>query len=623
MSAIYIAGIAVCSVIAQWLAWAFKVPAILFLLLIGLALGPFSGTLDPDALLGDLLFPVVSLSVAVILFEGSLTLHFKELKGIGKVVRNLCSIGMLATFAVIATTAIFVLELNWQVAAVLGAVLVVTGPTVIAPMLNAMRPDKDIDRILRWEGIVIDPIGALFAVLVFEAVSLVGGEGIFSHTLWALVSTLGVGISIGVASGYLTTYLIRKEWLPFELHKFAILALVLFSFTLSNHLSHESGLLAVTIFGIWLANQDDLEIDSVLEFKEDLSMILISSLFILLAARLKLEDLMLLDTDVFIFLAVVLFIARPLSIFLSTFNTDLPIKSRILLSWIAPRGIVAAAVGSVFALSMTKSQIADADKMVPLIFTVIIVTVVLQSLTATPFARLLGVRQPKPNTLLIIGANHVARAVAKGLKDQNIDVYLSDPAWENCKMARMDGLPCYYGNPQSEHAERYLPLTSLKSVLALSPNRHHNALGVQYFSHLLGDQCVYSLKSSTNHAKANKDSATFLSRQILFGDEGNYAKLSSMMAKGGKVSVTRISEEFKWEQYKEVNSEAIPLFVLTEQNKDEEPILIRPFTSDMKKLPEEGDRVLALQPPKLTVLKDPNANKEGQFGAKLSSQQIT
>ncbi|MEI5640552.1 MULTISPECIES: cation:proton antiporter [unclassified Pseudoalteromonas] len=619
MSAIYIAGIAVCSVIAQWLAWAFKVPAILFLLLIGLALGPFSGTLDPDALLGDLLFPVVSLSVAVILFEGALTLHFKELKGIGKVVRNLCSIGMLATFAITATTAILVLELNWQVAAVLGAVLVVTGPTVIAPMLNSMRPDKDIDRILRWEGIVIDPIGALFAVIVFEAVSLVGDAGVLSHTLWALVSTVGVGISIGLVSGIITSYLIRKEWLPFELHKFAILALVLFSFTISNHLSHESGLLAVTVFGIWLANQDDLEIDSVLEFKEDLSIILISSLFILLAARLKLEDLMMLDTDVFIFLAVILFIARPVSIFLSTLNTDLPIKSRLLLSWIAPRGIVAAAVGSVFALSMSKSQIEGAEKMVPLIFTVIIVTVVLQSLTATPLARLLGVRQPKPNTLLIIGANHVARAIAKGLKEQNVDICLSDPAWENCKMARMDGLPCYYGNPQSEHAERYLPLTSLKFVLALSPNRHHNALGVQYFSHLLGEQWVYSLKSSTNHAKANKDSATFLSRQILFGEEGSYAKLSSMIAKGGKVSVTRISEEFDWQQYQEVNNEAIPLFILTEQSKDEEPLLVRPFTSNMKKPPADGDKVFALQPPKLSVLKDPNNSKEGQIGDKLSN----
>ncbi|KZN41410.1 cation:proton antiporter [Pseudoalteromonas luteoviolacea] len=618
MSAIFIAAIAVCSVIAQWLAWVVRVPAILFLLLTGLMLGPVSGVLDPDQLLGELLFPVVSLSVAIILFEGSLTLHFRELKGIGKVVRNLCSIGMLTTFVIITACAIYILELDWRVAAVLGAVLVVTGPTVIAPMLNAMRPTKDIDRILRWEGIVIDPIGALFAVLVFEAVSLVDKDGVFSHTLMALLSTLGIGLSVGLVSGWFTSYIIRKEWLPFELHKFGILALVLMSFTVSNHLYHESGLLAVTVFGIWLANQDDLEIDAVLEFKEDLSMILISSLFILLAARLKVEELLMLDSGIFWFLAIVLFVARPLSIAVSTFNSDIPLKSRLMLAWIAPRGIVAAAVGSVFALSMAQSGTPDAQKMVPLIFTVIIVTVILQSLTATPLARLLGVRQPCPSTLLIIGANHVARAIACGLKEQNIDVYLSDPAWENCKMARMDGLPCYYGNPQSEHAERYLPLTSLRSVLALSPNRHHNALGVQYFSHLLDEESVYSLKSSTNHAKANKDSATFLSRQILFGETGNYAKLSSLMAKGGKVSATKLSDEFSWAQYLEVNKEAIPLFIISEQKKEDEPLSVRPFTSDDKKLPEQGDKILALQPPKMSILKDP-AIKEISIGEKLSS----
>ena len=611
MSAIYIAGIALCSVLAQWVAWAFRVPAILFLLLTGLVLGPFSGILEPDALLGDLLFPVVSLSVAVILFEGSLTLHFRELKGIGKVVRNLCSIGMITTCLVISLSAYWILELNWRVAAVLGAVLVVTGPTVIAPLLNSMRPTQDIDRILRWEGIVIDPIGALFAVLVFEAVMLVGQGEVLSHTIIALFKTLGVGLTIGVVAGWLTTLLIRREWLPFELHKFGILALVLISFTVSNHLSHESGLLAVTVFGIWLANQDELEIDSVLEFKEDLSMILISSLFILLAARLQLSDLMMLHSDVFIFLAIVLFVARPACIAISTFKTDLPLKSRLVLSWIAPRGIVAAAVGSVFALSMVEAGIADAEKIVPLIFTVIIVTVVLQSLTATPLAKLLKVRQPAPNTILIIGANHVARAIACGLKDQNIPVHLSDPAWENCKMARMDGLPCYYGNPQSEHAERYLPLTTIRSVLALSPNRHHNALGVQYFSHLLDEKDVFSLRSSTNHAKANKDSATFLSRQILFGDNGAYARLSSLIAKGGKVSATRISEEFSWEQYKDVNSEAIPLFILNGEKSDDDdsPIKIRPFTTNMEKTPQVGERIVALQPPKLSVLKDPNNGK--------------
>ena len=602
MSAIYIAGIALCSVIAQWLAWAFRVPAILFLLLTGLLLGPTTSLLEPDELLGDLLFPVVSLSVAIILFEGALTLHFRELKGIGKVVRNLCSIGMLITCLVVSLSAYWLLELDWRVAAVLGAVLVVTGPTVIAPLLNAMRPTQDIDRVLRWEGIVIDPIGALFAVLVFEAVMLVGQSDVFSHTLGALVTTLSVGFSLGAAAGWLTTQLIRREWLPYELHKFGILALVLISFTVSNHLSHESGLLAVTVFGIWLANQDDLEIDSVLEFKEDLSMILISSLFILLAARLKLEDLLALDAQVFIFLAIVLFVARPLNILISTYGSDLPVKSRLILAWIAPRGIVAAAVGSVFALSMADAGIVDANKMVPLIFTVIIVTVVLNSLTAIPLAKMLGVRQPAPSTLLIIGANHVARAIACGLKEQDIDVHLSDPAWENCKMARMDGLPCYYGNPQSEHAERYLPLTSISKVLALSPNRHHNALGVQYFSHLFSENRVFSLKSSQNHAKANKDSATFLSRQILFGENGSYAKLSSLIAKGGKVSATRLSDEFDWQQYQEVNSEAIPLFIIGNEK------VVRIITAQMENPPASGEKVVALQPPKMSMVKDAQQN---------------
>ena len=221
---------------------------------------------------------------------------------------------------------------------------------------------------------------------------------------------------------------------------------------------------------------------------------------------------------------------------------------------------------------MIERGIPDADKMVPLIFTVIIVTVVLQSLTATPLAKFLGVRQPSPNTLLFIGANHVARAIAKGLQEQNISVHLSDPAWENCKMARMDGLQCYYGNPQSEHAERYLPMTQLNKVLALSPNRHHNALGVQHFSHLLNEQSVFSLRSSTNHAKANKDSATFLSRQILFGEQGSYAKLSRLIAKGGKISATKLTEEFNWQMYLDVNKEAIPLFIICEQYKSEDEI---------------------------------------------------
>ncbi|WP_439825699.1 cation:proton antiporter [Aeromonas caviae] len=589
MIALSLAGIALISLLAQWLAWSVRVPAILFLLLSGLLLGPVTGLLDPDQLLGDLLFPLVSLSVAIILFEGALTLHLTELKGIGKVVRNLCSTGMVTSFAVIGAASYFLLGLDWRVAMVLGAVLVVTGPTVIAPMLNVIRPVREVDKILRWEGIVIDPIGALFAVLVFEAVRLGSQGDLVGHTLLALAKTVGVGSLIGVGAGWLTTLLIRKDWLPVSLHKFGVLALVLVTFTLSDWLSHESGLLAVTVFGIWLANQEGLDLEEVLAFKEDLAVILISSLFILLAARLDLAQLWQLGPMVLALLCVVQFVARPLCILVSTRGSDLPWRARALLAWIAPRGIVAA-VSASFAISMHEAGIEDADKLVPLVFAVIIFTVVLQSLTATPLARLLDMRQSAPNVWLLIGANSVARAIGKALADQGIPVQLSDPAWEHCKLARMSGLPCYFGNPQSEHAERHLPLTSISTVLALSPSRHNNALGVLHFAHLYGEEKVHSLRSSEQHGKANRESATFRARQNLFGADINFARLSGLLSRGGQIKATRLSDTFDWDQYQEANPGAIPLFVLDAKARP------RVVTGPVTPLP--GELLIALQPPR-------------------------
>jgi len=588
MTALIFAAITLVSVAAQWLAWSLKVPAILFLLLTGLLLGPGLGLLNPDKLLGDLLFPVISLSVAVILFEGALTLHFKELKGIGKIVRNLCSVGMLITFVVVGSAAYWLLDLDWRVAAVIGAVLVVTGPTVIAPILNTMKPSKEIDSILRWEGIVIDPIGALFAVLVFGAVTSSSQGDAAVSTLQALLQMLSSGLFMGVFAGWFTTLIIRREWLPYELHKFAILALVLITHSIANFASHESGLLAVTIYGIWLANQDDLDLTSVLEFKEDLSMILISSLFILLAARLDWNSVLLLGPMVFLFLGVLLFIARPLCILTSTLGSTLSFKSKILLSWIAPRGIVAAAVGSVFALSLTEAGVKDADKIVPLIFTVIIVTVVLQSLTATPLAQWLGLRKPAPSTILFIGANHVARAIAIGLKELGIPVLMSDPAWEHCHLARMAGLACYYGNPQSEHAERFVPLADLSMVLALSPNRHYNALAVQHFAHLLDEKTVFALHSGENHNKRNKVSSTFRSRQLLFRRDVTFTKLSSLLTKAGKVKATKLGESFLWQDYLQVNKNAVPLFVISSAGK------LSPFEIGDDYQPGTGETIVAV-----------------------------
>lgn len=365
---------------------------------------------------------------------------------------------------------------------------------------------------------------------------------------------------------------------------------MLVTFTLSDWLSHESGLLAVTVFGIWLANQEGLDLEEVLAFKEDLAVILISSLFILLAARLDLAQLWQLGPMVLALLCVVQFVARPLCILVSTRGSDLPWRARALLAWIAPRGIVAAAVSASFAISMHEAGIEDADKLVPLVFAVIIFTVVLQSLTATPLARLLDMRQSAPNVWLLIGANSVARAIGKALADQGIPVQLSDPAWEHCKLARMSGLPCYFGNPQSEHAERHLPLTSISTVLALSPSRHNNALGVLHFAHLYGEEKVHSLRSSEQHGKANRESATFRARQNLFGADINFARLSGLLSRGGQIKATRLSDTFDWDQYQEANPGAIPLFVLDAKARP------RVVTGPVTPLP--GELLIALQPPR-------------------------
>ncbi|MBB6056499.1 cation:proton antiporter [Tolumonas osonensis] len=603
MFALYLASVVGFAVLAQWLAWSLRVPAILLLLITGLSLGAWPAAPSPDLLLGDLLFPIISLSVAVILFEGALTLKLKDLKGIGHVVRNLCSIGVLATFSVIALASYLIMDLDWRVATLLGAVLTVTGPTVIAPMLSIIRPKKEIDRILRWEGIVIDPIGALFAVLVFEGVTLSQHSDLLSHTLLALGKTLLVGCSLGVAMGWFTTHLIRRKWLPHELHKFGVLAIVLLTMTLSNHLSEESGLLAVTILGIWMANQDDLEIDAILEFKEDLSMILISALFILLAARLNLGDLWQLGPMVLLLMIVVQFIARPFCIFLSTIRSGLSFKEKLLLSWIAPRGIVAAAVSSVFALSLEENRVTDADKLVPLVFSVIISTVVLQSLTSSWITRQLELRRPNPETILIIGANTLARAIGKALNELKIPVYLSDPAWENYKLARVAGLPCYYGSPHSEQAERYIPQHEIRYVLALSPNRQLNALGIQHFAHLYGEEQVYSLPPSDMEQKKNRDSATFRSRQVLFGKEVTYSRLRNIIENGGKVKATRLAEAFSWQDFLQTNHDAIPLFVLSDKG------LECIITADNPVQPTAGQTVLSLSPAKEAVR---NENNIGQ-----------
>ncbi|MEO8997657.1 MAG: sodium:proton antiporter [Rhodanobacter sp.] len=583
-----LAGMLMIGFLAQWLAWRVKLPAILFLLLAGILLGPVSGVLDPDKLLGSLLFPIVSLSVALILFEGSLTLRFHELPDIGHAVRGLVSYGAVTALLLLALAAHLVAGLAWPIALLFGALACVTGPTVIAPMLRTLRPNARIANTLRWEGIVIDPLGALFAVLIYEAI-VSRQEG---HTIGIFVATIGCGVVIGALSAWLTGFLLRRQLIPEYLQNYAVLAAVLLAFSVSNVITHESGLLAVTIMGIALGNMRGVHIDDILDFKESLTTVLVSLLFILLAARLHwpLPDGML-GAGIALF-AIAQLIVRPLTVLLSSMGSGLSWRERALIGWVAPRGIVAASVSALFALRLEAIGVAGAGALVPLVFILIIGTVVLQSATARPLALWLKVAEPEPRGLLVFGSDGVARAIGKVLSEAGFRVVLADDDWDGIRLARMEGLATFFGNPASPHAERHLDLTGIGRLLAVSTHRERNSLACVHYRQEFGRDKVYRLRNLTPQENTDRAalSGTLLAPP-LFDEEMTHGRFAEMLAQGWRIKSTKLSSTFDWPHFVEqYGSNTVLMFGVEEKG------TLRVASTKRELEPKPGWTVIALVP---------------------------
>lgn len=583
------------AILCQWFAWWVKLPAIVFLLLAGIVLGPLTNIIDPEGLFGDLLFPVVSLSVAVILFEGSLTLRFEDIRGLQKVVRNMLTIGVLITWAAISFGTHYIVGFSWDLSILFGALMVVTGPTVIVPILRTVKPNAKISNILRWEGIVIDPLGAILAVLVFEVILSIQlqGHASFNHSALMFGKTLVIGTVLGVIPAYLFGTVLRKHLMPEYLHNVAALTLVFVVYSLSNHLSEESGLLAVTVMGMYLGNMKNVMVDDILDFKESLSILLISGLFILLAARLDFSLFATLGWSALGLFVFIQLIARPLKVIVSTLGSDLSWQERFMVSWIGPRGIVAAAVTALFAIRLQEHGVENAELLVPLAFTVIIGTVVLQGTTAKFLARLLGVAEPDDIGFLIIGANPVARMLAHALNENSYNTIVTDGSWTNIKAARMEGLKSYYGNAVSEHADRHLELLGLGNLIAMAPQKEYNALAGQRYRSEFGSNRIYFLSSEIEKEKNNDDkkSRTAVSHDhhVLFGTDVTFSKLASLISQGAKTKQTNISDSFSYDDYqKQYGKRAIPLFAFNAKRQ------LRFFTDDMTLIPSAGWTITAL-----------------------------
>ncbi len=588
-------GILAAGFASQWLAWRVKTPAILFLLLVGVIAGPVLGWLQPDELFGDLMIPLVSIGVAIILFEGSLTLKFSEIRGHGSVVRNLVTIGVVVTWVGSALAAYLILGWDPYLAALFGAIVTVSGPTVVMPLLRAVRPVASISSVLRWEAILIDPLGAILGLLVFDLILATQ----MSESLWqvtiAVGTIIGTGLLLGALGGYLFGLGIRARLIPDFLRDFAALAAVLTIFAAAESVHGESGLLAVTVMGVWLANMRHVDLDDVLDFKESLTLLLVAGLFIVLAARVNFDELQAIGLGAIVIVLFLQFILGPLRAFICALGSSLSGKERLYLGWIFPRGIVAAAISALFALRLEASGYPGAGSLVPLVFSVILGTVIMQSLSASLVAKWLGVAEPDPNGVLLIGSNPLALAIASSLKKNDQAVLVADSHWPSIQAARMADVPTFYGSAVSSYADRNMELTGLGLLLAISRRPGLNELACLRFADEFGRDNVYTMSSQEDNEHEKHRVAGESRGRVLFAGELSLEDLIGRISAGDELKSTPLTDEFDFEKYQLQHPTSLPIYVMDDDKRVHFPV------TDKKLEPKPGWTVTSFVSPPTTT----------------------
>ena len=518
-----LAGVIILGIFAQWIAWKVKIPAILPLILIGLAVGPLSTFYSDDGTQwiqpiwntqkgffpGESLFYFVSLAIGIILFEGGLTLKMSEIKKVGGVIGKLISLGSVVTFFGSGVSAHYVLCLDWQVSFLFAGLIIVTGPTVITPILRNIPLRKDVSAVLKWEGILIDPIGALVAVLVFGFISVNipvqdlegavsqihdAGGSYTKHALLEFGKIIVIGFAFGLAGGFAMYHTVKRKVIPHYLLNVASLSMVLLIFVLSDLFAHESGLLAVVVMGMYLGNSDLPNLKELLYFKESLSVLLISILFILLSANISIDDLLLIyNWETAALFAVVIFVVRPLGVFLSTTNSALSINEKLFISWVGPRGIVAAGIASLFGTKLVEMGVAGAQYITPLVFGLVLVTVLLNATTARMVASLLGVFLKKSEGIMIIGGSRVSRLIAAYLQKNNRRVVLIDSNKANVEKAKELGLEALSANIYNDDLSDNIELSDMGYLLSMTGNDAINRYAMDKLGRSFGENGSYRL----------------------------------------------------------------------------------------------------------------------------------
>ncbi|WP_190810363.1 sodium:proton antiporter [Flagellimonas sp. S3867] len=503
-----LAGIIILGIIAQWVAWRFKLPAILPLILIGLLVGPIATLYTEDGAKliepiwngekglfpGDGLYYFVSLAISIILFEGGLTLKRSEIKNVGPVITKLITLGSLVTFFGAGIAAHYIFGLSWQISFLFSALIIVTGPTVITPILRNIPLKKDVSAVLKWEGILIDPIGALAAVLVFEFISVGEGSAFTQTALIEFGKILLFGTTFGFTFAHALAFAIKKNFIPHYLMNVVSLSVVLLVFVESDVFAHESGLLAVVVMGMVLGNMNLPNLKELLYFKESLSVLLISILFILLAANINISDMeLILNWNTAILFAVIVFVIRPLGVFLSTRGSGLKLNEKLFIGWVGPRGIVAAGIASLFGSKLLVKGVPGAEYITPLVFMVVLGTVLLNATTARAFAKMIGVFLTKSEGILIIGASKVSRLIGNYLKKNDRHVVLIDNNDTNVEKAKKIGLEAMSANIFSDTLTDNIELNDMGYLMALTGNSDINKFAIDKFKKQFGENGAFRL----------------------------------------------------------------------------------------------------------------------------------
>ena len=543
-----LAGILVVGILAQWVAWKIKIPAILPLIIFGLLVGPFSTFITPDGhkfidttklFRSDIFFDFVALSVGIILFEGGMTLRFKEVKNHVSTIRNLLIFGSIITLLGGAYAAHYILDISLTISFLFGALVIVTGPTVIRPILHNVKPSQNISTILKWEGVLIDPVGAFTTVLIYEFIVSGGAEGTLS-AMGGFFMIILSGSAIGAIMAYFTYILLRQKWAPHYLKNTIVLAITIFTYAFSDHFHEESGLLAVTIMGIIISNSGLKDVKEILSFKEDITMILISILFIALSSRVNMSDILMLGWKSVTVLLILIFIIRPLGVFISSAKSEkLSFREKLFLSYISPRGIISAGIASVFALKLSSGEvpglspqeIQDSKLLLPLTFMVILGTVILQGATAKLVSRLLGVQRAKEKGIIFVGANEITQFLAKILMRKKIPVLLTDTSIVNIKDTRMQGIEVHHGSVITDDEFDDYDFSGYGQLIALTPNTEINRFSCQVLAEEFGKNSVYRIAS-----KYEKELRDFsVPKNVLFNDAIEYNGLIDIIRKKPQV----------------------------------------------------------------------------------------